>query len=183
MLTVLLDEMPLIQAALKDSEAFSVLYERYRQQLYRYVLARVGNVEDAEDITAQTFLVAMQDMGRYRPERPFIAWLLGIARHKIADHFRRRRPEIGWETVKWLAEGSDALDEQVGCQLDMEKVACGLRRLSPDRTEALALRLFGGLETAEIAQVMGRHETAVRMLIFRGLRDLREQFAANSRLI
>jgi RNA polymerase sigma-70 factor, ECF subfamily len=179
MLTVLLDETPLIQDALRDRELFAVLYERYRQQLYRYLLARVGNVEDAQDLTSQTFLVAMQEMGRYRQERPFIAWLFGIARHKAADHFRRRRPEIGLDAATWLTGAPDTLDEQVGRQLDLARVAHGLRHLSPARAEALTLRLFGGLDTAAIAQVMGRRETAVRMLIFRGLRDLRQQLAAN----
>jgi RNA polymerase sigma-70 factor, ECF subfamily len=170
-----LDEALLVRDAQKDLQAFSTLYQRHAQQVYRYLLARVGNVDDAQDLVSQTFLAAMQGLASYRQEQPFIAWLLGIARHKVADQFRRRHPEADLDDAEWISDESDGLDEQVGRQLEIEQVARKLQKLAPDRAEALSLRLFGGLETAEIAQIMGRQEVAVRMLIFRGLRDLQGQ--------
>jgi RNA polymerase sigma-70 factor, ECF subfamily len=171
----LLDEATLVQQAQRDLHAFSALYQRHAQQLYRYLLARVGNVDDAQDLASQTFLAAMQGLSSYRQEQPFIAWLLGIARHKVADQFRRGRPEADLETAEWVSDNSEGLDEQVGRQLEIEQVARKLQTLAPDRAEALSLRLFGGLEAAEIARIMGKQESAVRMLIFRGLRDLQGQ--------
>jgi len=170
-----LDEALLVRDAQKDLQAFSTLYQRHAQQVYRYLLARVGNVDDAQDLVSQTFLAAMQGLSGYRQEQPFIAWLLGIARHKVADQFRRRHPEADLEAAEWISDESDDLADQVGRQLEIEQVARKLQKLAPDRAEALSLRLFGGLETAEIAQIMGRQEAAVRMLIFRGLRDLQGQ--------
>jgi RNA polymerase sigma-70 factor, ECF subfamily len=173
----LAEEARLVQAAQRDLQAFAALYQRHAQQLYRYLLARVGNADDAQDLASQTFLAAMQSLGSYRQEQPFIAWLLGIARHKVADQFRHNPAEADLETAEWVSDGADDIDEQVGRQLAIEQVARKLQKLAPDRAEALSLRLFGGLQAAEIAQIMDKQESAVRMLIFRGLRDLQDQLA------
>jgi RNA polymerase sigma-70 factor, ECF subfamily len=172
--TPALEEAALIQDAQRDLAAFSTLYQRYAQQLYRYLLVRVGNVDDAQDLTSQTFLAAMQGLQSYRGQQPFIAWLLGIARHKVADQFRRR-PEVELDEAETIAAADETVDEQVSRQLEIEQVTRKLQRIAPDRAEALSLRLFGGLEVSEIARVMNKNEAAVRMLIFRGLRDLQGQ--------
>jgi RNA polymerase sigma-70 factor, ECF subfamily len=172
--TPALEEAALVQDAQRDLAAFSTLYQRYAQQLYRYLLVRVGNVDDAQDLTSQTFLAAMQGLQSYRGQQPFIAWLLGIARHKVADQFRRR-PEVELDEAETIAAADETVDEQVSRQLEIEQVTRKLQRIAPERAEALSLRLFGGLEVSEIARVMNKNEAAVRMLIFRGLRDLQGQ--------
>jgi RNA polymerase sigma-70 factor, ECF subfamily len=65
---------------------FDTLYPLYLPQVYRYLLARVGNVADAQDLASETFLAALQGLPTYHGERPFAAWVLGIARHKVADY-------------------------------------------------------------------------------------------------
>jgi RNA polymerase sigma-70 factor, ECF subfamily len=172
--TPALEEAALVQDAQRDLAAFSTLYQRYAQQLYRYLLVRVGNIDDAQDLTSQTFLAAMQGLQSYRGQQPFIAWLLGIARHKVADQFRRR-PEVELDEAETIAAADETVDEQVSRQLEIEQVTRKLQRIAPERAEALSLRLFGGLEVSEIARVMNKNEAAVRMLIFRGLRDLQGQ--------
>lgn len=171
-----LDDMTLVQAAKTDMSAFSGLYQRYATQVYRYLLVRVGNVPEAQDLTSQTFMAAMQGLKSYRGQQPFPAWLLGIARHKVADLYRRQRPDVGLEMAEDVAAGADgSLEDAVSRQLALEQVARKMQTLAPDRAEALTLRLFGGLEVLEIAQIMNRNEAAVRMLVFRGLRDLQAQ--------
>lgn len=173
------EDLTLAQRAVRDADAFATLYQRHVKQVYRYLLVRVGNADDAQDLTSQTFLEAMQHLPKFRGERPFIAWLLGIARHKVADHFRRRKPESDLETVVAVSEGSDPLEEVIGRQLEVETVSRKLKVLAPDRAEAVALRLFGGLDVAEIATLMEKNESAVRMLVFRGIRDLQAQLEAS----
>lgn len=158
-----------------EAANFATLYRLHLPQVYRYLLARVGNVADAQDLTSETFLAAMQAFPTYRAERPFVAWLLGIARHKVADHFRSGRARVSFELTEEIADRSNSLEEQVDDRLAWEQLRAQLARLSPDRAEAVSLRLFGGLEAAEIAGLMGKRETAVRMLIFRGMRDLQQQ--------
>jgi RNA polymerase sigma-70 factor, ECF subfamily len=171
----LIDEMLLIQQAKQDLNRFGELYQRHVSQVYRYLLFRVGNVDDAQDLTSQTFMAAMQGLRRYRAEQPFIAWLLGIARNKTADFYRQRRPDRELELNEALPDYGDGVEELIGRQLAVEQVVQKLRILSPDRAEALSLRLLAGLEVAEIAHLMEKNEAAVRMLVFRGLRDLQDQ--------
>jgi RNA polymerase sigma-70 factor, ECF subfamily len=169
------DETLLIQQAKQDLNRFGELYQRHVTQVYRYLLFRVGNVDDAQDLTSQTFMAAMQGLRRYRAEQPFIAWLLGIARNKTADFYRQRRPEREMELNEALPDYGDGVEELIGRQLAVEQVVQKLRILSPDRAEAVSLRLLAGLEVAEIAYLMEKNEAAVRMLVFRGLRDLQDQ--------
>ncbi len=168
------DDMLWIRRAQKDLAAFSELYHRYVNRVYRYLLVRVGNEQDAQDLTSQTFLAAMESIKSYRGPQPFVAWLFGIARHKEADLFRRHRPEVELETAAYISDGEN-YEEQIGRQLQLEMVARKLQTIAPDRAEALTLRLFAGLEVAEIAQMVGKNEAAVRMLVHRGLRDLQDQ--------
>jgi RNA polymerase sigma-70 factor, ECF subfamily len=178
-LPLTVDEAALVQDAQRDLTAFGALYQRYAQQLYRYLLVRVGNVHDAQDLTSQTFLAAMQSLHSYRGRQPFVAWLLGIARHKAADQFRRQQPDVELDAAEAVPDGEEALDEQIGRQLEVELVTRKLQRLAPERAEALSLRLFAGLEVAEIARLMNKNEAAVRMLVFRALRDLQGQLHAS----
>ncbi len=172
---ILTDDHVLVQRAQKDLRLFADLYQRYAQQVYRYLLVRVGNVDDAQDLTSQTFLVAMETLHQYRGEGNFVAWLMGIARHKTVDQYRRRKPETLLETAVDLPDPYDPPEDQISRKLEVEQVARKLQKLAPDRAEALSLRLFAGLEVAEIARVMGKNEAAARMLVFRGLRDLQAQ--------
>ena len=173
------DDRALVQAARADLRAFNGLYERHVTSVYRYLLVRVGNVADAEDLTSQTFLVAMENLDKYRGERPFLAWLFGIARHKVADKYRRQKPELMLETAADLADPQDDPDDLVSQKLQIEAVAQKLQTLSPDRAEAISLRLFGGLDIPEIARLMRKQEPAVRMLLHRGLQDLQTRLNPN----
>ncbi len=173
------DDRLLLKAAKADLRHFNQLYERYVTRVYRYLLVRVGNVHDAEDLTSQTFLIAMENLDKYRGERPFLAWLFGIARHKAADKHRRQKPEAVLETAVDLSDPQASLDDQISQKLQIEAVAQKLQTLSPDRAEVISLRLFGGLPVADIARLMQKQEASVRMLLHRGLRDLQTRLRVN----
>ncbi|MCB9431112.1 MAG: sigma-70 family RNA polymerase sigma factor [Ardenticatenaceae bacterium] len=170
------DDM-LVARAQQNLGAFSELYQRHVQRVYRYVLVRVGgNVQDAQDLTSQTFLAAMEGLKSYRSTQPFVAWLLGIARHKVADQFRRQKPQVDLETAVSLTDtNTDDPDEQLDQQLDIARVTRKLQTIAPDRAEVITLRLMAGLEVPDIARLLDKNEAAVRMLLFRGLRDLQTQ--------
>ncbi|MCA9970940.1 MAG: sigma-70 family RNA polymerase sigma factor [Anaerolineales bacterium] len=169
------EDAPLVQQAQQDMRAFSLLYQRHVQKVYRYLLVRLGNEQDAQDLTSQTFLTAMERLHTYRGQGRFPAWLLGIARHKLADRYRRQKPELLLDTAVSLPDADDAPDDIIDRRLRVEVVARKLQTLAPDRAEALSLRLFAGLDVSEIAVMMGKNEAAVRMLVFRGMRDLQAQ--------
>ena len=86
-----LDEVALINLARTNPEAFGVLYERYLERIYNYVYFRVGNVDDAEDLTAKVFFKALKSIGGYKHMGlPFSAWLYRIAHNLIANYHRDR---------------------------------------------------------------------------------------------
>jgi RNA polymerase sigma-70 factor (ECF subfamily) len=120
-------------------------------------------------------MAAMKGLNSFQGQSPFPAWLLGIARNKAADLFRQRQPVSELDEAVETADSGDDMDEIVDRQMAVEKVARKLQTISPDRAEALSLRLFAGLEVTEIARMMNKQESAVRMLVFRGLRDLQAQ--------
>ncbi len=172
--TSMLNDSTLVKKAKNDITQFSLLYEKYAIHVYRYLLVRVGNVHDAQDLTSQTFMAAMKGLKSYRRQSPFLAWLFGIARNKAADLLRQRSSVLELDEIDEAIDSRDDLDRLIDQQIAVEQVARKLQNLSPDRAEVLSLRLFGGLEVDEIARMMGRRESAVRMLILRGLRDLRD---------
>jgi RNA polymerase sigma-70 factor, ECF subfamily len=171
------DDATLLRAARNDPGAFTILYRRHLHSVYRYLLVRTGNEQDAQDLTSQTFLAAWESGHSCRGEGSVRAWILRIAWHKLNDHWRQRQPWLPLEAAGEVTDPGSSPEELVGRQLRIERVAAALQALSPDRAEALALRLFGGLRAAEVAVVMRRSEAAVRMLLHRGLHDLEERLA------
>ena len=176
------DDDALARAAEHDSAAFAELYRRHLNRVYRFALARLGDVHQAQDLTAQTFLAALEGIAGYRGQGAFAAWLLTIARHKLVDHFRRSRAFLPLEAAIQVVAPGPPPEQLVVARLQMEQVARMLPALAPERAEALALRLFSGLSVAEVAQVMGKRESAVKMLVHRALHDLRERLAFSSEM-
>jgi RNA polymerase sigma-70 factor, ECF subfamily len=171
------DDDALARAAEHDPAAFAELYRRHLNRVYRFALARLGDVHQAQDLTAQTFLAALEGIAGYRGQGAFAAWLLTIARHKLADHFRRSRATLSLEAAIQVVAPGPPPEQLVVARLQLEQVARMLPALAPERAEALALRLFSGLSVAEVAQVMGKGEAAVKMLVHRAVHDLRERLA------
>jgi RNA polymerase sigma-70 factor, ECF subfamily len=156
----------LAQEARYRSEAFAELYQRNLKAVYSYHLSRVGNVHDAQDLTAQTFLAAQEAIASFRGRGKFTAWLMGIASRKTIDYFRRQRSTLPLEAADEIADDFMTPEEFASQQLSLEQVAHALSRLTVDRAEAIALQIFGGLSMTEVAQVMGKSEgNTVRLIL------------------
>lgn len=164
----------LADLARQDVEAFAMLYRRHLHRVYSYLLSRVGNIHDAQDLTTQTFVAALHALETYQPRGLFVAWLLGIARRKLSDHFRDMISTIAIDDIEFQSDNQDALEERVISRLQMQEVVVILVRLNPERAEALRLRYFADLKIREVADVMEKSEGAVKMLISRGLDDIRQ---------
>src|SRR4030042_3562355 len=149
------DDVELARRAAGNPDAFTELYHRYLKGLYPYHLARTGHIQEAEDLTAQTFLTALESIGSFRGQGSLSSWLFGIASHKLVDHYRRRRVELPLEEAEDLSSPAPQPEEAVLQRLDLVRVAQVLRLISPERAEALVLCLFGGLRPAEAARSGG----------------------------
>jgi RNA polymerase sigma-70 factor (ECF subfamily) len=176
------DDDTLAQMVRHNPAAFAELYRRYANRVYRYLLAQLGDVHQAQDLAAETFLAALEDIGSYRGQGRFAAWLFTIARHTAADYFRRRRRRatLPLDAAAQIVDPGPPLEQMIAARLRLEQVLALLPQLVPERAEALTLRIFSGLSVAEVAQIMGKSEAAVRMLLSRAVHDLQKRLAFSS---
>ena len=164
-------------------ELFGELYQRYQQRIYSYHLARTGNSHEAEDLTSQTFVAALENLDHFDEKRHFGGWLFGIAKHELADYFRKPSLELPLEKAENAPAPDASPEEQAASQMDMAAIARGLKHLPADQVEALSLRIFGGLKAAEAGKLMGKSEAAVKMLVLRGLRNLQQMLVINMEVL
>jgi RNA polymerase sigma-70 factor (ECF subfamily) len=175
------------QARALDQAALSLLYSRYLPVVYRYVLGRIGDEHLAEDVTSETFLAMVDAIERVRAndELAFVGWLLGIARNKVAEHYRRQlaRPStqsLGaiWHDQEAKAEAGDP-QNVVTARERWAEVATALQRLTEEQRTVVLFRCVLGYETDEVARMMNRQPGAVRALQFRALAALAHFLAAS----
>ena len=154
----------------EELAAFTILYHRYLTPVYRFLYFSVGDHHIAEDLTSQVFLAALEGLPDYHHRGTFTAWLFSIARHKVVDHFRRRQHNISFnEVVSWLAVDGDLLGEVIDRE-EKGRLAGIILALRPDEQELLVLRFAAELSFEEIASVLRRRPSAVKMQLYRLLR-------------
>jgi RNA polymerase sigma-70 factor (ECF subfamily) len=162
-----------------DAEAFGLIYDRYVDNVYRFVYFRVGNRQLAEDLTADTFLRALNRIATVSWQgRDLRAWLVTIARNRVADHFKSGRYRLEVTTGDVL----EADREERGPEGSPEEVVLGhitnvallgaVKRLNPEQQECIVLRFLQGFSVAETAEAMGKTEGAIKALQYRAVRAL-----------
>ncbi len=172
------DEQAQIIAAQQDPRAFGVLYERYVDRIYSYIYHRVGNVHDAEDLTSRVFFRAMSHIDTYVDRGyPFSAWLYRIAHNLIANWHRDRgrRPVISLDELVLASQSGEHPESMAQDQDDRRLLGEAVAALDSARQELLMLKFNEGLSNAEIGQVLGRSEGAIKSLYHRTLLQLRRE--------
>jgi RNA polymerase sigma-70 factor, ECF subfamily len=181
----------LVDAARADPARFDALYRKYVAQVYSYAVYELGDHHEAEDATERTFLSALAGLSRFqeraRPEdgdgaSTFRIWLFRIARNVVAERRRRwrRRPEAPLDEALDAPSPSD-VEGVVIARESAESAWRAVERLSGDRRRAVVLRFVHEMSTSEIAEILGRSEGAVRVLIHRGLRGVARDLRGGSR--
>ena len=174
---VLADENALIaRAAEGDREAFGVLYEQNSLRVFRHAYFLTGNSTLAEDITAQTFLKALEAIHRYEQRGvAFKSWLLRIACNLVINNAKSSKNN-GHSTLPDTLEAPTAFyspEAYAQTRADGELVWGQVRNLSEDQREVVVMRFLDDLSYTEIAELMGKSVGAVRVLQFRALQNLR----------
>jgi RNA polymerase sigma-70 factor (ECF subfamily) len=172
------EEAVLAQASQGDKDSFGQLYERYVDRIFNYVYYRTGNLHDAEDLTARVFQRAMNHIQTYTDRGvPFSAWLYRIAHNLVANWHRdrSRRQEIPLTDLPVLPAKGDHPEKNLVRSQEEDSLLRLIRRLPPDRQNLLILKFVENLSNAEIGQIMGRSEGAVKSLYHRTLLALRDQ--------
>ena len=158
-----------------DRAAFAELYDTHCDAVYRYILYRVREPSDAEDLCSEVFTRAFANIHRYRWQgKSFLAWLYTIARNAVTDRRRRERPTVDLDDAYGVAEeGPTAHDRAVrGEQVDALRGA--VKHLTTEQQEVLVLRFVENMSSRQVAKVLGKNEGAIRALQFRALGRLRK---------
>lgn len=171
------EEYKLIKQAQKGhSDSFGILYDRYHQQIYRFVLLKTSHKQEAEDLTHEIFLSAWQNINRFSYQgHPFSSWLYQIARYRIIDYYRTKKEN---STIDDLPEDrfevNLALDNQLDQITNLKNIKSAIRQLNEDQQNVLILRFIEDLSPAEIAQTLNKSESAVRVTQHRAIQKLKE---------
>ncbi len=163
-----------IEAAKQDPAEFEQLYRIYIQPVFKYFYSHVGNRHDAEELTAQTFLAALERLPGYRNNGHFPAWLFSIARNKAADFYRRRGRLVETELRDDLPAATDVSANLYEASR-IDTISKIIRSLPENEQELLRLRFVADLSFAEIAVLQGRKMDAVKKQFYRLLTRLQMQ--------
>jgi RNA polymerase sigma-70 factor (ECF subfamily) len=157
--------------------AVVAIYPVALPQVFGYLLPRCGSVAIAEDLTADTFLAAVAAANSPDPPQVTVAWLIGVSRHKLVDHWRRVRREQ--RTLAAIDEAG--IDDPWDAELDSVDAHAALALLPPTQRAALSLRYLDGLPVAQVAEYLGRSLHATETLLTRARAALRRIYLEQER--
>jgi RNA polymerase sigma-70 factor (ECF subfamily) len=173
------DEHALVRLAQRDTQAFGALYDRYVQRVYRYCYYRTSDTSEAEDLTAQIFLAALEALPRYRQDGHFAGWLFSIARKKVADvHRRTPYRHVPLEEAALPPIHTD-LAVDVESSQRRERLLNTIQELAEEERELIHLRYVAELSFAEIARALQKNEEAVKKSLYRLIARLKQELEAD----
>jgi RNA polymerase sigma-70 factor, ECF subfamily len=157
--------------------ALVALYDSALPEVYGYLASRCGSASVAEDLASETFLAAVDAVRRGTVPDLTVAWLIGVARHKLVDHWRRRETEERALKAVDPRPGDDGkVEDRWDVQLDALVARRALADLAPQHRSALALRYLDGLPVREVASCLGRTEGATEVLLVRAKAAFRARY-------
>lgn len=160
-----------------QSASFGELYDRHFDAVNRYLRYRINNSWDADDLTAAVFLKALENFHKFRGEAPFAVWLFRIAHNKYVDYLRGRKERVfTGEELEFLSGAEPGPEEELLRNEDVRQLQEMLWRLAPEQRDVVSLRYAGELKFSQIALVLDKTESAVRMIHYRALRVLRNEY-------
>ena len=182
--TTVADGVDELRRALADDAGFESWYRRTLPRVYSYLVSRSGgDVALAEDLTQQTFIAAVDQRSRYDGRADTVTWLCGIARHKLADHFRAierdERRQLRME-VRQIEMGVGGAQTDHGFE-DRSMIAEILRSLPASQRAVLVFVVLDDLPVAEAARLLGKSRGATESLLFRARDSFRRAYGAENR--
>ncbi len=164
--------------AKKDPEAFGAVYDAYVKQIYRFIYFKVSSAEQAEDLTSEAFLKAWQYLKEKRDVPNLQALLYSVARSVVIDHYRATMCERGNvsldETIadETVDAASEKFLKDVETRFDTTLVLEKLRHLKDEYRDVVIMRYLDEMSTGEIATVLGKNASNVRVLLHRATKAL-----------
>jgi RNA polymerase sigma-70 factor (ECF subfamily) len=171
------DERAVVDAAKAgDERALTQLYEHYLPRVYRYVAARLGPGEDAEDVTSEVFLRVVDGIDRFSWRAvPFSAWLFRIAHNEVISHVRRRKTRGNTSQLdESMADPAEDHLAVLELQFTMATVRAATELLPDAQRQVIALRFGAGLSVAETARALKKSENNVKVLQHKAIAKLQK---------
>jgi RNA polymerase sigma-70 factor (ECF subfamily) len=179
---VLNEEYIVRQAIDGDQAAFAQIYDAYFDTIYRYVYFKVKKQGEAEDLTQEVFIKALNGIGSYKVGKtPFASWLFRIAHNQVIDYVRKtgKQQMTALDEAYALAGNEDPVitTEQ---KSEVEELKVAIAGLPPAQQEVISLRFIAGLPIADVARILGKSEGTVKALQFNATVSLRKLVIRNT---
>lgn len=170
-------ERKMVEEAKKDPQNFAVLYDKYFDQIYRYVYRRVDDKDTVEDLVSQSFFDALSHIADFEWRGyPFSAWLYKIAHNNVLKWYR----EQGKRQTTELEEGMNTADKTIDYVGDLKKselkseMDVVLAQLELEEREIIRLKFYEEVSNVEIAEIMGLSANHIGVKVFRALKKVKQ---------
>lgn len=164
-----------------NQAAFTLLLDTYWGDVYRFMLQRTDNEDDAEDVTIETFAKAFDKINTYDLQFAFTTWLIAIAKNVHIDLLRKRKPELNYAiditedvTVNRIPDSSPTPEDQLILDQNLSELLKFIKKLKPDYQEIIQLRYFQELSYNEISQLINLPLSNVKIKLLRAKKLLAE---------
>jgi RNA polymerase sigma-70 factor (ECF subfamily) len=156
-----------------DRQSYALLVDEYKSPIYNLAYRMTGNLEDADDLTQETFIRAYQYLWRYDKSKKFFTWLYTLALNLIRNHFKKNKYNKSSEelSANLLADKNPSPETEL---IETQEISVYLLRLEDESRALLIMKFNQGLTFEEIAQITGKSLSSVKMRIYRGLEKLKE---------
>ncbi|MDG1330729.1 MAG: sigma-70 family RNA polymerase sigma factor [Crocinitomicaceae bacterium] len=176
-----MSESEIIALAKKDRKYFGTLYDRYFEQIFRFIFKRLGGDEDtAGDLSQQTFIKAMANMEKYEDRGfPFSSWLYRIAQNEVSMYFRQQKKNfsvpIDENRIQDVGSEAEIFSSHMSMD-DQEKLIEMLNGLEESHLDIIELRFFQQMSFKEIAEIYSVSEATAKMRTYRILERINKQW-------
>ncbi len=156
----------------------SEIYKEYSKIVYKYVFCLTGNEDITEEIVQETFLVAVQDINKFKGECKISTWLCQISKYIWYKKLKKQnlRQEISLDNMQNSLFIDESIEEEICIKEDKIQLFKKLQTLDDDTKNVMYLRILGNFEYSEIAEIMNKTSNWARVVFFRGKQKLKEEF-------
>ena len=175
------DEPDLNYKAAHDPAVFIKIYDHFMPRIYKYIRYRIGNRDEAEDLTCRVFEQVLSNIGKYNPElAQFSRWIFTIAHNTLTDYLRLqgRRSNVPIDLLGEVASAGKGPVETLIQKETQEELLKALSRLSDRERSIIGLKFAAGLSNLAIAEMTGLSASNVAVIIYRSMKRLRDDLTA-----